>query len=485
MSIKLTAELIEAFAGTFLSPLYDNPAPTPDFHRKAWELYCSEHKYASVAAPRGHAKSTAFTHVFGLATALFRVQDYVVVASATEELAIGHLGDIAKEFRDNDDLKIHFNIRGMLVDAKTDIIVEFTDGHRCRFVAKGSGQKMRGMKWNGKRPGLILGDDLEEDEQVESIERRQKFRQWFFRVLLPCLRKDGVARAHGTILHEDSLLAKIQKSPEWKTLLFKAHAAFDDFSDVLWPEMYDAERLQQIQASFIDIGDGAGYSQEYLNDPYDNNEAYLRRHDFLAMKPDDYDEPQVMKVGVDFAVSKADKANRTSFTVGGKTIQNIVMVRDQLVGRWDPAHWLEVFFVLQERWDVEEFIVEGGVIWNSIESILYNEMRDRDTYLNIRVVNPVRDKGTRGLSFKKRHRAGAVRFDKQADWYAAYEQELLRFTGVSQAVLDDQFDSTALLMKGFEEDAPVTEENFWAEDDYMLKRANPRRNLGRSVVTGY
>ena len=32
--VKLTAELIEAFAGTFLSPLYDNPQPTPDLHRE-------------------------------------------------------------------------------------------------------------------------------------------------------------------------------------------------------------------------------------------------------------------------------------------------------------------------------------------------------------------------------------------------------------------------------------------------------------------
>jgi len=39
--VELTAKLIEAFAGTFLSPLYDNPQPTPQLHRDCWELYCS------------------------------------------------------------------------------------------------------------------------------------------------------------------------------------------------------------------------------------------------------------------------------------------------------------------------------------------------------------------------------------------------------------------------------------------------------------
>ena len=70
--VELTAKLIEAFAGTFLSPLYDNPQPTPQLHRDCWELYCSGAELAGVAAPREHAKSTALTHDYGLATLLFR-----------------------------------------------------------------------------------------------------------------------------------------------------------------------------------------------------------------------------------------------------------------------------------------------------------------------------------------------------------------------------------------------------------------------------
>ena len=185
--IELTPLLIENFAGAYLSPMYDSPVATPDLHRKCWALYCESIIYAAVAAPRGHAKSTALTHDFGLATALFRVEDYIVIVSATEDLAIQHLGDIAKELRENEDIIRDFQIDKLTTDAKTDIIVRFKDGHECRFIAKGSGQKMRGIKWNGKRPGLILCDDLEEDEQVENKDRRKKFSRWFYRALLPCL----------------------------------------------------------------------------------------------------------------------------------------------------------------------------------------------------------------------------------------------------------------------------------------------------------
>lgn len=483
--VKLTAEMVEAFAGVFLSPLYDNPQPTPDLHRKCWKLYCSGVELAAVAAPREHAKSTALTHDYSLAMVLFREQDYVVIVSATEDLAIGHLGDIAKELRENEDLIREFRIRKLVSDAKTDIIVEFEDGHQARFVAKGSGQKMRGLKWNGKRPGLIVCDDLEEDEQVRNRERRKEFENWFLRALLPCRRRGGVVRVHGTILHEDSLLARLMKSKIWAHLLFRAHKGFDDFSEILWPEQFPESRLRQIRQTFIDASNAAGYSQEYLNDPRDNSEAYLRRQDFLPMSEEDYETPKIIKVGCDFAVSKASHADRSSFTVGGKDTTNLIHIIDQFAGRWDPTEWLDVMFDIEERYSPEEFIVEGGVIWKAIEQIFYNEMRARDRWLNIRVINPTRDKAARGRPLQKRHRGGGMRFDKAADWYPAYEDELLRFTGTSDAGQDDQFDSTATLVNGFEASAEVEEEDFLDDEELDIIHNDPRKIVGRSSVTGY
>lgn len=483
--VKLTAELVEAFAGTFLSPLYDNPQPTPNLHRECWKLYCEDVPLAAIAAPREHAKSTALTHDYGLATALFRAEDYIILVSATEDLAIGHLADIAKELRENDDLIREFKITRLSTDAKTDIVVDFADGHQCRFLAKGSGQKMRGLKWNGKRPGLIICDDLEEDEQVENIDRRNKFRRWFYRALLPCRRRGGKVRMHGTILHEDALLNRLMRASTWKTRLFKAHAGFDDFTDILWPEQFPVERLKTIRQAFIDDGDAAGYSQEYLNDPFDNSAAYLRKDDFLAMNEDDHDVHKMVVVGCDFAVSKKDKANRTSFTVGGKDARNYLHIYDQFVDRWDTLEWVNVLFDIQLRHKPEVFFVEDGVIWKSIAPTLYKEMQMRDIWLNCYAINPTRDKATRGRPLQKRMRAGGCRFNKQAVWYPGYEAELLRFTGNSDATLDDQFDSTAILAKGLELLSELEEEDELDDDELEMRDSDPRKLVGRSSVTGY
>ena len=487
--MKLTAELIEAFAGTFLSTLYDEPKPTPEFHREGWKLYCSSAPHAAIAAPREHAKSTAFTHDFILATVLFRDEDYVILLSSTEEMAREHLSDITRELKTNEDLINEFGISKFVMDTQTDIIVEMSDGHQFRIIARGAGQKIRGRKWKGARPGLIVGDDLEDDEQVESLDRRVKFRKWVFRAARPALRDGGRLRIHGTVIHEDSLLARLMKDPTWATLFYKAHASFSDFTEILWEEKFSQERLRSIQASFVAQQDAAGYSSEYLNDPFDNTDAYLRRDDFVPMEARDYETPKVVCAAADFAVSRADRANRTAFVIGGKDIDNTLHYLDVRVGRWDTLEWMQVMFLIQQRWNPQVFYVEDGVIWKSVERMIYREMQQRDIYINIEAVMSVKDKATRGRSLQRRMRAGACRFDTKAEWYAGFQSELLRFTENSQATLDDQFDAASLLSRGFDLLHTVEDADFMTEEELDFERQSEHSRKvesdGRSPVTGY
>lgn len=485
--MKLTAEHVESLSGVYLSQRYDGPQPTPEFHRECWRRYCSDHLACCTAAPRNHAKSTALTHDFGLATALFREEPYIILVGSTEEMAIEHLGDIATELRENEDLIRDFKIKGFLTEQKTDIIVECLDGYQFRFIARGAEQKIRGRKWRGRRPGLILFDDIEDDEQVDSRDRRKKFRRWFFRACKQALRDGGKIRGHGTILHEDSLLNRLMKNSEWDSRIYKAHNSFDDFGGALWPEKFPEARLRAIRQEFINEGDSAGYSQEYLNDPFDYEDAYLSKDDFLAMSEDDYKTSKVIGIGVDFAVSKADSANRTSFTIGGKDTNNILHFVGQRVQRLDSLGIVEEFFTLQKAWQPDTFWVEDGVIWKALAPMIFAEMQKRDIWLSLTPVLPVKDKAVRGRSFQKRMRARGCRFDKQASWYEEFENELLRFTGTSEAVLDDQFDSAALLSRGFEEFHAVDKDDFVTDEEEEFDRQSMvlRRDTGRSSVTGY
>ena len=485
MSVRLTADLIEALAGTFLSPRYDNPTPTPAFHREAWALYTSSHPQVMCIAPREHAKSTGLTFAYILAEALFKNADYIILVSSTEDLAAEQLSNISEELHTNQDLIREFGIKGFESDTKTDIIVKMEGGHRFRVLCRGAEQRIRGRLWNGKRPNLLVCDDMEDDEQVENADRRAKFRRWFFRAAKQALSKTGRARVHGTVLHDDSLLSRLRKNETWKHLFYSGHASFDDFSDLLWPEQWSERRLRLRRQEFISDGDAAGYSQEFLNNPLDHSDAFLKKGDFLPMSSEDHDRLKTICAAADFAVSRADRANRTSFTIGGKCPENLVHFLDQRVGRWDPTEWIDEMFTIQLRWNPEIFWVEDGVIWKSVRSMIYREMQLRDVRINFEAILPVKDKGTRGRPLQRLMRAGQARFDKSAEWYPDYEQELLRFTGTAAATLDDQFDSSALLARGFDGMSLVEESDFMEEDEIALIRDDPRRATGRCNSTGY
>lgn len=491
--MQLTADLIESFSGVYLSPKYDQAQPTPDFHRECWKRYCSKHPACATAAPRNHAKSTALTHDFILANVCFRTEDYVILVGSTEELAIEHLGDIARELEENEDLRRDFKIKDFITAAKTDIIVECTDGHQFRIIARGAEQKIRGRKWRGKRPGLIVFDDIEDDEQVENKDRRRKFRRWFFRACKQALRDNGRIRGHGTILHVDSLLKRLINNKSWDSKVYKAHAGFDDFTQILWPEKFPEQRLRDIRQEFINENDSGGYSQEYLNDPRDSDDLYLRDEWFLPLMDEvnrvDYStQPQRNFCGVDFAISKADSANRTSFTVGGLAMDTTLCVKDVRVARMDSIEIAATFFELHRIHKIEIFFPEDGQIWKAVAPIVNSRMRKLGIWLNIHPLPAVKDKAARGRGFQARMRGGGARFDTEASWFEAYKNELLDFRADAEATLDDQFDSTVHLSNGIEDIVEQDEEDY-KDDETLGEEAESETQRGatggRSSVTGY
>src|SRR5882672_966567 len=102
--MKLTPEIIGGFVGSVLAPRFESATATPQFHHELWELACSDAPYVAIAAPRGHAKSTAGTLAYGLAELLFRSSKYCIIVSDTEAQAVQFLDSMKKELLENENL---------------------------------------------------------------------------------------------------------------------------------------------------------------------------------------------------------------------------------------------------------------------------------------------------------------------------------------------------------------------------------------------
>ena len=502
---KLNAGVMEGFVNSVLRKNFDKPAATPLFHKEIWELVTSTSKQVAIAAPRYHAKSTAVTHAYTLASVLFRESRYVLIVSDTVTQAVQFLGDIKKELMDNDDLRALFSVSSFPKDTEDDLIVEMEDGHTFRIQAKGSEQKLRGLKWANLRPDLIIGDDMENDEIVMNKERRTKFKRWFYGALIPCVSSSGKIRIVGTILHLDSLLENLMPSSllahhkgsknlvqedlkeyatnklPWKSVKYRAHT--DDFKTLLWPEMKSADDFRLQKEDYVRQGLADVYSQEMLNIPLDISDTFFKKVDFVPMKLEDQKKKLVYYATCDLAVSQAQRADYSAFVIGGMDEEGRLYCKHVIKERMDALEIVDTILMLQKIYKPVLFGLEQGTIQKAIGPYLNEEMLKRGEFINTVLLKPSGDKLTRARSIQARMRSGACRFDKDTDWYQGFEDELLRFPRDKH---DDQVDAWAYLGLMLDRmwEAPTEKEIEKEEYEAYIRDSNVV-DLGRSAVCGY
>lgn len=504
--MKLDKHLIKGFVGSLLAKNFDDATKIPWFHEEFWEACTSDHKYVAIAAPRGHAKSTSITLCYTLAAVLFRDRKYVILVSDTEGQSVLFLNQIRSELLDNEEMRRLFGIVGLEKDNERDIIVKMSDGHRFRITAKGSEQRVRGMLWKGQRPDLIVGDDLENDEIVLNPERRTKFRRWVYGALLPILSDRGVVRIVGTVLHLDSFLnrtlpddassftdvgeLKVTSSKPnqfWHSIKYMAHNS--DYSEILWKARWTAEKFKKLRAKYVEEGMPDVYAQEYLNNPLDESRAYFKKHEFQEME-EQLAEAVVSGrkelnyyIGVDLAISEKSTADYSVFVVAGVDDSNKLYVVDVVRERMDSREIIETIFHLEKTYKPDYFAIERGAIQKAIGPFLTEEAFKRGVFPSVKEMQPTQDKMMRARSIQGRMRIRGVYFDKETEWFPAFEQELLQF---NRGKHDDQVDAFAYVGLMLDDLTPArTQEEVWEDEWEAEREATSEMDEGRNATTGY
>jgi hypothetical protein len=496
----LTADIIQGFSSSLLQKNFDQAVDSPACHYEWWSLFCNQHPQVAISAPRGHAKSTACTLTYLLATLVFRERSYVLLISDTVSQASQFLADLKKEFIDNEKIIQLFGIRGLLKDTEDDIIVECSDGYMFRITARGSEQKLRGLKWNNKRPDLIVCDDLENDEIVMNPDRRNKFKRWFYGALIPCKSAHGIIRIVGTILHEDSLLNNImpkhydkwtrrselktwsEKPGPWLSVKYKAHN--DDFTEILWEQRYSRQWFIDKRIDYVEQGIPDVYSQEFLNEPIDDSIAFFRKSDFKHMTREDNEKKLHYYITGDLAISKEQQADYTVFVIAGVDENKHIYVKNVIRERLDGREIVDTMIALQKAYSPELFGLEEMQVSKAIGPFLREEMIRTGVYLNyFPLKHQGKDKISRAKSVQARLRAGSIKFDKGGDWYTRFEDELSKFP---RATKDDQVDAFAYLGMMLDSviEAPTKREQ--EEEEYLEDvRNSDSGESGRNYYTGY
>ena len=495
----LTADVILGFSQSMLQKNFDAASDSPECHYEWWSLFCERHPQVAISAPRNHAKSTALTYSYTLAAVLFRERSYVLIVSDTVSQASQFLNDIKQTLAENEQIRSLFKVKEFVKDTEDDIIVVCEDGHMFRIQAKGAEQKLRGLKWNNKRPDLIVCDDLENDEIVMNKERREKFRRWFYGALLPCKSVNGIIRYVGTILHTDSMLESIMPKPHhkgtivtplktystkrssWISVKYRAHT--DDFKQILWPQRYNKDYFLDKRQEYLEQGIPDVYSMEYLNIPIDESVAFFKRRDFVHMTEEDKKRKLNFYITADLAISQDEHADYSVFVVGGMDENRMLHIKEVIRDRLDGREIVDMILTLENLYKPEAFGIEEMQVSKAIGPFLREEMVKTGIFPNlVKLKHGGKDKISRARSIQARVRALGVKFNKAGDWYQEFEDELCTFP---RSKHDDQVDAFAYL--GMLLDTMIEAPTKQEEEDELYNDEYERNvgERGRSTVCGY
>ncbi len=281
---------------------------TPDFHREInKELAALQRgEKLAIVAPRGHAKSTEVSLIYPLHQIFYGQEHFVLMISESEKQSKLNVEALGNEIEHNPVIKALFGDRkGETWGKEEKIIIGGLNREiRCKILVRGTGQRVRGLKFGPYRPTLTIIDDGEGDGNSSSPTQREEFRRWLNGAVIPGS-DDARLVFIGTILDNESYLNRIagrkaynnhgiRRIKGWKSLFFQAilqntrrgefvssgkEILVDGIPAVLWPDRKPYKWLMAERSRLESEGDLAFFYQEYQNIPMDDSFRIFKERD--------------------------------------------------------------------------------------------------------------------------------------------------------------------------------------------------------------
>jgi predicted phage terminase large subunit-like protein len=467
---RVAAESPLAFAEIYLknncSASYS--AMHHEMFQKLLEITDSRKARVAIAAPRGHAKSTIVSLIYVLWCVLYQKEKLILIVSNTTEQAVTLLKDVKSQLTDNPLVVTDFPeiCRGKRPKPWRDTKIQLPNG--TMICVYGAGQSPRGIKNDKDRPGLIICDDLENEEQAESEEQREKLKSWFSGTLLNTGYHKTNVIVVGTILNHNSLLAHLvdsERTPGWEGKTYKAVVSFSDHPEhwerwsaifrsnemfrgktgkesakryfdffenqmldgieVLWPEWdsyYDLMVLRETEGDIY-------FQREKQNTPLDPKQCIFKKDNMLFWDKDFRDTQHLIEAigkrgrffgACDPSLGRSAKSDYTAIVVLLKDMHSKIMyviAADLLHCR--PDQTLQRIIEYARMYRFTQFAIESNNFQELMVEDLKRRLRETGETIKIKSLNHSSQKQARISSLEPYVAQGLVRFDSK-------HQELVR-----------------------------------------------------------
>jgi len=397
----------------------------------------------AVGAPRDHGKSTVVTFGYPLHEILFELRHFIILVSETKDQAELYVRFIKLELEENERIKQDFgDLQGYLW--KDDRFITKNDIY---VLARGKGQKIRGLRHRQYRPDLVVLDDIENDKSVKNPRLIKETLRWIRETVIPGIARgglDGTLFVIGNLLSKKSVLAELLKDKEWITKLYRAE--IDDEGTPLFPAKFTKEDLKNIKRK---IGTLA-YNKEYMNDPRDDEGAF--REDWIRYyHPEEIQGKELLRVMfVDPSVGSGESNDyKAIITIGKELETGIIYVLDAFIRKCSIDQLLRIIFNRYREFN--PFVV--GFESNGFQVVLaddWEKMALQSGYTPaIKLINNRVNKEVRVLSLSPIVERGIIRFLKGHSDQELLIEQLIYFPGNTNDDGPDALEGAVSLVKHY------------------------------------
>lgn len=458
----------------------DNPmhyhirAKSPMFHKEIINklLKMNSGDKVAVVAPRGHAKSTLINLIYPLHRILFDEERFILLISESETQSKYNLEAIGNELEFNEKLRYFFGDRRGEIWGKEEkeVITNFDEDGKpsgfCKMLVRGTGQKVRGLKYGAYRPTLTIIDDGEGERNTATENLRDNFRRWLNGAVIPGS-NDAKLVFIGTIVDGESYLNRVagekayfkdgtKRIKGWDSMFYQSILQGTEIGEfvssgkeilgkdgnpkVLWPEYRTYKWLKEERDRLKSEGDVAYFYQEYQNIPMDDSfrvfkkehiqywEGYYKREknqNYIIKTKDGAREkvPVNIFLGVDPASSENIKADYTVIMVIAVDALNNIYVLDYFRGQVTPMDGADKLFEIAEQYAPKDIKIEetGHVM---LADYVMRKSKELGKFWNINPKKAIKTKYYRIKQMQPYFASKAVFIKEQHD---ELESELLNF----------------------------------------------------------
>ena len=446
--------------------------------------------------PRGIGKSTIINSLVATWGAVYQTSIFTVVIGKTDALMSEFIEEVKHNLSDNYLVECFGELIPTTKEyANNSSEIELLNGTKVQGITWGG--SIRGIKFKGHRPHIIIVDDVLKEDDIKSETMLQRAIDKFYNEILPAGasarvikgKKNGMNTKFiviGTPLSQKDLINYVKNDASFK-LLHKSVFEFDVdkvFCSEKWQEYRrllmdtnDEDRINTAKNYYLENDDmhietiwqnydplkmankffneRKSFMQEYMCECEKVGEqwiSYIAKMDEKEIEDHTFEKTIL---SIDTASSAKAKSDYFAFTVLSK-YNGFLFVREGILKKYDAKTEFDMYInfavELIRKYNIDAFVVERNV-FKDLDTIAIKKALENDKDLKMRRVQSIsifnnKKKDDRIATITDKINSGTIIFNKDNK---DYNQQVFDFCGQNYSMHDDAIDSLEMAVNHIEE----------------------------------